>query len=163
MMSVNRQFLVSGALVVASTAAAAMGVRRGDVDEVRHLEREHTRHIEWFGVLKPVNGAKVAGNAGMVAGERDGTTEVSLVLSGVTNARVYGWAVHRGHCDQPGARTLGAATQYTAAKGSTSGAAAVTVTLPVALPDSGTFHVRVRSGPQGTASAVACGNLYLED
>ncbi len=135
------------ALLAGASAAAAMGAR----------------HIEWFGVLKPVNGASIAGNAGMVAGERDGSTEVSLVLSGATSGAVYAWVVLRGHCDGSGGRTLGTDAQYKAATANATGGAEVTVTLPVALPDSGTFHVRVRASGQRAATVLACGNLYLED
>lgn len=143
-----RTIMVGAALCVCASAAVALTA---------------VRHLEWFGVLTATDGSTLKGNAGMLVGQNPGTTEVSLVLSGGRAGATHAWSVERGHCDGNGGVVYGSASRYTAARMNASGASEVTVILPVALSDTGSLHVRVRSTAARTSKMAACGNLYLED
>lgn len=144
----QRTMMAGAALCVCASAAAGMAA---------------VRHLEWFGVVAATDGSTLKGNAGMLVGQDPGTTEVSLVLSGGRSGATHAWSVERGHCDGKGGVVYGAASHYTAAPMNASGSSEVTVILPLALADTGQFHVRVRSAASRTSPMVACGNLYLED
>lgn len=118
-------------------------------------------HEVWVGTAIGVNGSSPRGDLEMFAGERPNTTFVELAQRSDTPSAARAWRVRHGTCAAPG-RVFGDATTYPVIRIGNDGKGVSTVTLRLALPDTGGFHVEIAASPRDSRR-VACGDLVLED
>jgi len=114
--------------------------------------------MKWTAALSPMSGSKISGTATVTP---DGASKMTVMLSitgGDANTS-YPWHVHTGKCGPGGVVGPGAA--YTAIKTDGSGAGKVTVSIPVAAPESGDFHVNVHKSAADMGTIVSCGDLTM--
>jgi hypothetical protein len=101
---------------------------------------------------------QVNGRASMAPGANDAQTRVSLTLSNATPGGVHPWEVHHGQC-QTDAGIIGQANAYPPIKIANDGTGSASATLPMTLPDSGSYFVAVRASTANPDLVVACGNF----
>ena len=118
-------------------------------------------HLVWIGTAMGRDGVTLRGDLEMFAGQADNTTFVEFAVRRDTPGAVRSWRVMRGRCTAP----LGAFVDprsFPRLRIGQDGKGVGSVTLAVALPDTGDFHVVVAASP--TAPRVlACGDLVLDD
>lgn len=145
-------------LGVVALLATACGGRRAT--EIRTTE--YPVGSRWNATLATPAGlagaAQIRGNAWMAEGHDSAETRVHVEVENATPGGQHPWHVHRGHCgtDQG---ILGPAERYGILEVGGDGKASREVTLPVALPRSGSYMVNVHASPQNLGTIVACGNL----
>lgn len=133
------------ALAIASTAAVAMS----------------PFHLEWEGKIVGKDGSKITGEAVMKEGADDKSTVVELMLMGDDNGATRPWHVHVGSCAKGGG-VFGGGKSYTPV--ATSGGHGMSkATLPVALPDTGSYYVNIHESAANMGKIVACGDLMMHD
>lgn len=132
--------LAVAALSLSATVAFAMG------------------QTHWMGTVAGTDGAKTTGSAMMMTGKAAGTTEVTVELKGETPSVTRPWHVHVGSCTKAGA-PFGGARNYTPIAIDDKGNGKSVVTLPVALPDSGSYYVNIHESAANMGKIVACGDL----
>jgi hypothetical protein len=118
-------------------------------------------HEVWVGTAIAANGGAMRGDLEMFADKAPNTTFVELAQRNDTPGTVRTWRVRHGTCKQPG-KVFGDSTAYPVIRIGKGGKGVGTVTLPLALPDTGGFHVVVAASPRDSRH-VACGDLVLED
>lgn len=101
------------------------------------------------------------GDLEMFAGEKPNTTFVELAQRNDAPGAVRMWRVRHGTCAMPG-QVFGDSAAYPVIRIGKNGKGTGTVTLRVALPDTGGFHLAVAASPRD-GRRVACGDLVLED
>jgi hypothetical protein len=114
--------------------------------------------MKWTANLAPMSGSKIAGTATVTP---DGAAKMTVTISitGGDPSTSYPWHVHVGKCGPGGVVGPGAA--YTPVKTDTYGAGKVTVSVPVAAPESGDFHVNVHKSASDMGTIVSCGDLTM--
>lgn len=133
------------ALAIASSAAVAMS----------------PIHLEWEGKLAGKDGSKITGEATMKEGEDGKSTVVELMLVGDENGATRPWHVHVGSCAKGGG-VFGGGKSYTPV--ATSGGHGMSkATLPVAVPDTGSYYVNIHESASNMGKIVACGDLTMHD
>ncbi len=118
-------------------------------------------HDVWAGTAIAVNGGAMRGDLEMFAGKAPNTTFVELAQRNDAPGAVRSWRVRYGTCAKPG-EVFGDAAAYPTIRIGKEGKGVGTVTLRLALPDTGGFHVAVTASPRDPRP-VACGDLVLED
>ncbi|MDQ8160883.1 MAG: hypothetical protein P3B76_07520 [Gemmatimonadota bacterium] len=118
-------------------------------------------HEVWIGIAVGADGAAMRGDLEMFAGNAPNTTVVELAQRNDVPGARRAWHVRRGTCATPG-QLFGDSTAYPAIRIGKGGKGVGTVTLPLAIPDTGDFHVAVTASPRDRRR-VACGDLVLED
>ena len=118
-------------------------------------------HDVWIGTAIAVNGSAMRGDLEMFAGKAPNTTFVELAQRNDAPGAVRTWRVRHGTCAKPGT-VFGDAAAYPVIRIGEDGKGVGTVTLRLALPDTGGFHVAVAASPRDSRR-VACGDLVLED
>jgi hypothetical protein len=114
--------------------------------------------MKWTAALSPMSGSKISGTATVTP---DGASKMTVTLSitgGDANTS-YPWHVHTGKCGPGG--VVGPGSAYTAIKTDGTGAGKVTVSVPVAAPDAGDFHVNVHKSAADMGTIVSCGDLTM--
>ncbi len=119
------------------------------------------RHGGWSGMVMGNGDSKIHGTATMKAGKDAATTEVDVKYSGDTPSTARPWHVHIGSCAKGGG-VLGGGKSYTPFAGDAKGAAESKATLPVALPDTGSYYVNIHESSTNMAKIVACGDLKAD-
>jgi hypothetical protein len=114
--------------------------------------------MKWTATLAPQGGTSIAGTA--TVEPAGGQSKATVTLTGGAPNATYPWHVHAGACGGNG-KVVGPATAYTPLKTDTYGAAKVTVTLPFAAPDSGSYYVNIHKSPTDMGTIVSCGNLTM--
>lgn len=133
------------ALAIASTAAVAMS----------------PLHLEWEGKIAGKDGSKITGEATMKEGEDGKSTVVEIMLVGDENGATRPWHVHVGSCAKGGG-VFGGGKSYTPV--ATSGGHGMSkATLPVAVPDTGSYYVNIHESAGNMGKIVACGDLMMHD
>jgi hypothetical protein len=115
----------------------------------------------WIGTAIAVNGGAMRGDLEMFADKAPNTTFVEMAQRNDTPGAVRMWRVRHGTCAKPGT-VFGDSTAYPIIRIGKDGEGVGTVTLRLALPDTGGFHVTVAASPR-ESRRVACGDLVLED
>jgi len=118
-------------------------------------------HEVWVGTAIAVNGSAMRGDLEMFADKAPNTTFVEMAQRNDTPGAVRTWRVRHGTCKQPG-KVFGDSAAYPVIRIGKDGKGVGTVTLRLALPDTGGFHVAVAASPRDSRRA-ACGDLVLED
>lgn len=118
-------------------------------------------HEVWVGTALAVNGGTMRGDLEMFADKAPNTTFVEMAQRNDTPGAVRTWRVRYGTCVTPG-QVFGDSAAYPVIRISKDGKGVGTVTLRLALPDTGGFHVAVAASPRDSRR-VACGDLVLED
>ncbi len=137
----RRSFWVAAALTLTSSIALA-----------------RTAQSHWMGAITGTDGAKTTGMAMMMAGKSAATTEVTVDIKGETAGVTRPWHIHTGSCVKGGG-VFGGGRAYTPISIDEKGSGSSTATLPVALPDTGSFHVNVHESATNMSKIVACGDL----
>ncbi|HWZ60059.1 MAG TPA: hypothetical protein VNW46_13875 [Gemmatimonadaceae bacterium] len=117
-----------------------------------------TAPMKWTATLAPQGSSKIAGTATVAP---DGASKMTVTVSitgGDPNA-TYPWHVHTGKCTA--GPVYGPGSAYKPIKADASGAGTVTVTVPVASPESGDYHVNVHKSPSDMGTIVSCGELTM--
>jgi len=112
----------------------------------------------WSAKIAGKDGSKITGEATMKAGADAATTQVSVMLMGDEAGVTRPWHVHIGSCAKGGG-VLGGGKSYTPITMDASGHGMTTATLPVALPDTGSYYVNIHQSATSMATIVACGDL----
>ena len=112
----------------------------------------------WMGGINGAEGTKVTGSAMMMAGATPGTTTVSIEIKGDTPGAVRPWHVHVGSCAKS-ASLFGGMASYKPVTIDANGSGKSSATLPVATPDSGSFHVNVHESSANMGKYAGCGDL----
>lgn len=115
----------------------------------------------WVGTAIAENGSSMRGDLEMFAGKAPNTTFVELAQRNDTPGAMRSWRVRYGTCAKPG-MAFGDSATYPVIRIGKDGKGVGTVTLRLALPDTGGFHVAVAASPRD-GRRVACGDLVLED
>ncbi|HVE77401.1 MAG TPA: hypothetical protein VNA89_00950 [Gemmatimonadaceae bacterium] len=101
---------------------------------------------------------QIRGTATMTPGSNSGSTRATVNLSNAAPGGVHPWQLRYGQCDADGG-LFGPAEAYNALKVDDEGRASASVTVPVAMPTDGQYHVRVVASAANPETVVACGNL----
>jgi hypothetical protein len=107
------------------------------------------------------DGSAMRGDLEMFAGKAPNTTFVELAQRNDIPGAVRAWRVRHGTCKQPD-KVFGDSAAYPVIRIAKDGKGVGTVTLRLALPDTGGLHVVVAASPRDSRR-VACGDLVLED
>lgn len=133
------------ALAIVSTAAVAMS----------------PFHLEWEGKIVGKDGSKITGEATMKEGADGKSTEVEIMLMGDEAGATRPWHVHVGSCAKGGG-VFGGGKSYTPI--TTEGMHGMSkATLPVAVPDTGSYYVNIHESAGNMGKIVACGDLVMHD
>lgn len=117
-----------------------------------------TRHATLSSPSDLSGAMQVGGQASMAPGSNDEQTRVSLTLSNATPGGVHPWEIHHGQC-QTDAGIIGQANAYPPIKIANDGTGSASATVPMTLPDSGSYFVAVRASTANPDLVVACGNF----
>ncbi|AMW05592.1 hypothetical protein [Gemmatimonas phototrophica] len=120
-----------------------------------------TPHLIWIGTAIGRDGATLRGDLEMFAGKADNTTFVELAIRKDVPGAARSWRVMRGSCATPRGAFADAGS-FPLIRIGKEAKGVNSVTLPVALPDTGDFHVTVAASPTATR-VLACGDLVLDD
>jgi hypothetical protein len=115
--------------------------------------------MKWTAQLRPQGTSKIEGNA-TITPDGPNKMTVTIVIAEAEPGKVYPWHVHTGKCGPGG--VYGPASAYTPIKVDPYGAAQLTVTVPVAAPESGDYHVNVHASPTDMGTIVSCGDLTMK-
>jgi hypothetical protein len=112
----------------------------------------------WKGKVTGRGDSKITGDAAITP-SADGTgAEVNVMIMGDTPGATRPWHIHIGSCAAPGG-VLGGGRSYTPITIDGSGHGMSKATLPVAVPDSGSYYVNIHESAGNMGSIVACGDL----
>lgn len=114
----------------------------------------------WMGSVAGKDGSKITGNGQMNPGADAATSTAEVSLKGDVAGSVRPWHIHVGSCTKPGA-PFGGGRSYTPITIDASGNGASKATLPVALPDTGSYYVNIHDSQANMAKIVACGDLMF--
>ena len=119
------------------------------------------RHELWIGTAVGENGGPMRGDFEMFAAKAPNTTFAELSQRNDVPGAVRTWRVRHGTCAKPG-QVFGDSTTFPHIRIGKDGKGVGAVTLRLAVPDTGDFHVAVGASPRDQRR-VACGDLVLED
>ena len=114
----------------------------------------------WMGTVQGKDGAALSGSVQMSPGTEAGSTVVEVKLKGDAAASVRPWHIHIGSCTQPGG-VLGGGKSYTPVTVDATGAGESKATLPIVMPDTGSYYVNIHESAANMAKIAGCGNLML--
>ena len=138
-----RRTTLAALILVSATASVAFGL---------------ARRAEWSGMAMGKAPATFHAMVSMKAGKEPNTTEVTVSTMGDTPNTTRPWHIHMGSCAKAGA-PFGGGKNYTPIAGDAKGAGSTKATLPVALPDTGSYYLNVHESSTAMANIVACGDL----
>jgi len=148
--------------VAAVVSLSACGLIHHNAPAVQLSQGDVALHSTWHATLNSpsdLSGAlQVSGQASMAPGSNSDQTRVSLTLSNATPGGVHPWEIHHGQCETD-AGIIGQASAYPPIKIANDGTGLATATLPIVLPDSGSYFVAVRASTANPDLVVACGNF----
>jgi hypothetical protein len=107
------------------------------------------------------DGATLRGDLEMFAGQPNNTTFVELAIRQDTPGAARSWRVMRGSCTSPRGAFV-APNRFPPLRIGKDGKGVDSVTLAVALPDTGDFHVIITASARAERT-LACGDLVLDD
>ena len=135
-------FAVAGLLAVTSSAAFAS-----------------LRFMDYTATITGKDGAAIHGSA--MAKTDAKTTEVEVKLMGDAAGSVRPWHIHVGSCEKAGG-VFGGGRSYTPITIDDKGDGTSKATVPVALPDTGTYYVNIHESAANMGKIVACGDLKMK-
>ena len=115
--------------------------------------------VQWSATLASEAGTAIGGTATVVPAGAQGST-ATVNLTGAAPGSVHPWHVHAGRCGDNGP-IVGPPEAYPPLSVGADGSALVMVTIPVATPVSGDYHVNVHRSAGELRAVIACGNLSL--
>jgi hypothetical protein len=155
----HRRVMLAVAAVVSLSACSLF---HHNAPPVQLSQGDVALHATWHATLSSpsdLSGAmQVNGRASMAPGANEEQTRVSLTLSNATPGGVHPWEIHHGQC-QTDAGIIGQANAYPPIKIANDGTGSASATLPMTLPDSGSYFVAVRASTANPDLVVACGNF----
>jgi hypothetical protein len=114
----------------------------------------------WMGAITGKDGSKTTGSAMMMATSDGKATEVTIELKGETPSTSRPWHVHTGTCAK-GGPPLGGMKPYSPITTDGKGNGVSKATLPITVPDSGSFNVNIHESSSNMSKIVACGDLSV--
>jgi superoxide dismutase, Cu-Zn family len=138
----SRIAAIAAALVGISSVALALGVASP----------------HWMGMLEGTAGMKTTGSAMMMATTDGKATEVTIELKGETPSATRPWHVHSGSCAK-GGPPLGGMKPYSPISMDAKGNGVSKATLPITVPDTGSYNVNIHESSTNMSKIVACGDL----
>jgi hypothetical protein len=115
--------------------------------------------MKWTAHLSPQGGSKIDGQV-VVTPDGPNKMTVKITIASAEPGHVYPWHIHTGKCGPGG--VYGPGSAYTPIKADPYGAATLTVTVPVAAPESGDYHVNIHASPTDMSTIVSCGDLTMQ-
>ncbi len=119
-------------------------------------------HLMWSAKIAGKDGSKITGEASMKAGADGATTDVSVMLMGDDAGATRPWHVHVGSCAKGGG-VFGGGKSYTPITSEGTGHGMSKATLPVAIPDTGSYYVNIHESAGNMGKIVACGDMMKHD
>ncbi len=119
-------------------------------------------HMIWLGTALPLDKSAMRGDFEMTAGKVKGTSALELSQRKDTPGAVRPWQLKRGTCKKSGA-VYGDAAAYKPVTIGADGKGVSSLTVAMAVPDTGDFHVVVMTSLKEPNRIFACGDLVLED
>lgn len=117
------------------------------------------RHMDYTVTLTGKDGAAVHGSG--TAKSEDKTTEVEIKLMGDVAGSVRPWHIHVGSCAKAGG-VFGGGRSYTPITIDAKGDGSSKASVPVSLPDTGTYYVNIHESAANMGKIVACGDLKMK-
>lgn len=117
------------------------------------------RHMDYTVTLTGKDGAGVHGSG--TAKSEDKTTEVEIKLMGDVAGSVRPWHIHSGSCAKAGG-VFGGGRSYTPITIDAKGDGSSKASVPVSLPDTGTYYVNIHESAANMGKIVACGDLKMK-
>lgn len=117
------------------------------------------RHMEYTVTIAGKDGAAVHGTG--TAKSEDKTTEVEIKLMGDVAGSVRPWHIHSGSCAKAGG-VFGGGRSYTPITIDAKGEGSSKASVPVSLPDTGTYYVNIHESAANMGKIVACGDLKMK-
>lgn len=114
----------------------------------------------WMGKVAGKDGAALSGDVQMNPGSDANTTVVELTIKGDAASGTRPWHIHIGSCAKPGG-VLGGGRSYTPIALDASGNGTSKATLPIAMPDTGSYYVNIHEGAANMSKIVGCGDLMF--
>jgi hypothetical protein len=114
--------------------------------------------MKWTAHLSPQGTSKIEGQV-VVTPDGPNKMTVKITIAAAEPGHVYPWHIHTGKCGPGG--VYGPASAYSPIKADPYGAATLTVSVPVAAPESGDYHVNVHASPTDMGTIVSCGDLTM--
>ena len=114
------------------------------------------RHMEYTATIAGKDGAAVHGTGAVKSEEK--TTDIEVKLMGDVAGSVRPWHIHTGSCAKAGG-IFGPRTTYVPITIDAKGDGNSKVTLPVAVPDTGTYYINIHESAGNMGKIVACGDL----
>lgn len=105
-----------------------------------------------------VGATQMSGTAWMAQGNDPAQTHVEISIENAVPGGRHPWHVHRGTCGNDQG-ILGPPERYGVLEVGGDGTASRAVTLPVALPSTGSYMVNVHASEANLRTIVSCGNL----
>ena len=115
------------------------------------------RHMDWAAAVAGKDGSPIHGSATMKSTADDKGTEIDLKLMGVAASASHVWHVHTGSCTKAGA-PWGGAGNYKPIVADAKGNGESKATIPLAVPDTGSYYVNIHEGTK----IVACGDMKMK-
>lgn len=115
-------------------------------------------HASWSGKIAGKDGSKITGEATMKSTADDAGAEVNVMIMGDEAGVTRPWHVHIGSCAKGGG-VLGGGKSYTPVAMDGSGHGMSKATLPIAVPDTGSYYVNIHESAGNMGKIVACGDL----
>lgn len=112
----------------------------------------------WMGSIEGKAGMKTTGSAMMMATSDGKATEVTIDLKGETPSATRPWHVHSGTCAKSGP-PLGGMKPYSPIALDEKGNGVSKATLPITVPDTGSYNVNIHESSTNMSKIVACGDL----
>ncbi len=112
----------------------------------------------WKGKVSGRGDSKITGDAAITASADGKGAEVNVMIMGDTPGVTRPWHIHIGSCTQRGG-VLGGGQAYTPITVDASGHGMSKATLPVAVPDTGSYYVNIHESAGNMGSIVGCGDL----
>lgn len=117
------------------------------------------RIMDYTVTITGKDGAAVHGS-GMA--KADGkTTEVEIKLMGDVAGSVRPWHIHSGSCAKAGG-VFGGGRSYTPVTIDAKGDGSSKASVPVSLPDTGSYYVNIHESAANMGKIVACGDLKMK-
>lgn len=112
----------------------------------------------WKGKFSGKEGSKLTGDVSITPTADGAGAEVNVMIMGDAPGAVRPWHIHIGSCAKGGG-VLGGGRAYTPMTMDGTGHGMAKATLPVAVPDTGSYYVNIHESAGNMGSIVACGDL----
>jgi hypothetical protein len=144
--------------VVAVTAVGCGGGRRATELRTSEFPVGERWNANLGAPAAMVGVVQVGGHAWMASGADSAETRAYIEISNAIPGGRYPWHIHQGQCGS--ARDiLGPADSYGILQVGKDGRASRSVTLPAAMPRTGSYMVDVHAASNNLRTIISCGNL----